>query len=291
MSLDLLSNKERLVHLMEEDPAFRRGRLRWLKQEQTRFQNLQQQQIAKQLRQTGGGSRAGEGSMVHLPGTGRFIPPHECKLKFPFKSNPQHRHSWSPAHHITPPTEEERREGPKRRSTTNHITPPLNHMVPSAIPSPAHEVPLFILPSMFQLPVAMGTQRMHTPSSNSHFPQHQQWHYRRNSVDSSVIHHGHNYHGDSNNQQSHYQRRSPSPMARGDPRDYYGNQQHQHNRPQQCVRPFLMYQALPTAHRLPSNTHSEYAQCGWGRSQKYTTPPRMRRQLSAPDLENKQTPI
>ncbi|XP_060793866.1 kinesin-like protein KIF1C isoform X2 [Neoarius graeffei] len=291
VSLDLLSNKERLVHLMEEDPAFRRGRLRWLKQEQTRFQNLQQQQIAKQLRQTGGGGRAGEGSMVHLPGTGRFIPPHECKLKFPFKSNPQHRHSWSPAHHITPPTEEERREGPKRRSTTNHITPPLNHMVPSAIPSPAHEVPLFILPSMFQLPVAMGTQRMHTPSSNSHFPQHQQWHYRRNSVDSSVSHHGHNYHGDSNNQQSHYQRRSPSPMARGDPRDYYGNQQHQHNRPQQCVRPFLMYQALPTAHRLPSNTHSEYAQCGWGRNQKYTTPPRMRRQLSAPDLENKQTPI
>ncbi|MEQ2190030.1 hypothetical protein GOODEAATRI_031350, partial [Goodea atripinnis] len=34
---------------------------------------------------------------VHLPGTGRFIPPQECKLKFPFKSNPAHRLSWGPA--------------------------------------------------------------------------------------------------------------------------------------------------------------------------------------------------
>ncbi|KAB5515155.1 hypothetical protein PHYPO_G00250520 [Pangasianodon hypophthalmus] len=294
VSPDLLSNEDRVMRLMEEDPAFRRGRLRWLKQEQTRLQNLQQQQITKRLRQTGGGTggRAGDGGVVHLPGTGRFIPPHECKLKFPFKSNPQHRHSWSPAHPVTPPTEEERREGPKRPSTPNHITPPLNHVVPSANPSPAHEVPFFILPSMFQLPVAMGTQGMRTPFSNSdgHFPQ-QQRHYRRNSVDSSASHHGHSYHGDSNNQHSRCRRRSPSPVARGDPRDYYGNHQHQHNRPQQCVPPFLMYQAPPTAHTLPSNTHIELAQWGWGRSQRYNTPPRLRRRLSAPDLESKQTPV
>ncbi|MCJ8750206.1 hypothetical protein PDJAM_G00259830 [Pangasius djambal] len=294
VSPDMLSNEDRVTRLMEEDPAFRRGRLRWLKQEQTRLQNLQQQQITKRLRQTGGGTggRAGDGDVVHLPGTGRFIPPHECKLKFPFKSNPQHRHSWSPAHHITPPTEEETREGPKRPSTPNHITLPLNHVVLSANPSPAHEVPFFILPSMFQLPVAMGTQRMGTPFSNSdsHFPQ-QQRHYRRNSVDSSASHHGHSYHGDSNNQHSRCRRRSPSPVARGDPRDYYGNHQHQHNPPQQCFPPFLMYQAPPTAHTLPSNTHTELAQWGWGRSQRYNTPPRLRRRLSAPDLESKQTPV
>ncbi|KAK3547802.1 hypothetical protein QTP86_031443, partial [Hemibagrus guttatus] len=285
VSPDLLSNEERVMRLMEEDPAFRRGRLRWLKQEQTRLQNLQQQQITKRLRQTGGrtAGRAGEGGMVHLPGTGRFIPPHDCKLKFPFKSNPQHRHSWSPAHHITSPTEEERREGPKCPSTTNHTT--LNHMVPSANPSPTHEVPFFILPSMFQLPVAMGTQRLHIPSSDSHFPQQQQWHYRRNSLDSSA-----NYHGYSN-QYSHCRRRSPSPVTRGDTRDYYGNHQYHHNQPQHCVPPFLMFQAPPTQYTLPSNTHTELAQWGWGRSHRYNTPPDLRRQLSVPDLESKQTPV
>uniref|UniRef100_A0A3Q1ELB7 Kinesin family member 1C n=1 Tax=Acanthochromis polyacanthus TaxID=80966 RepID=A0A3Q1ELB7_9TELE len=67
----------RVQRLMDEDPAFRRGRLRWLKQEQQR----QNSPVVP----------------VHLPGTGRFIPPQECKLKFPFKSNPAHRLSWGPA--------------------------------------------------------------------------------------------------------------------------------------------------------------------------------------------------
>lgn len=40
----------RVQKLMDEDPAFRRGRLRWLKQEQQRILNLQQQNITKKLR-------------------------------------------------------------------------------------------------------------------------------------------------------------------------------------------------------------------------------------------------
>lgn len=40
----------RVQRLMEEDPAFRRGRLRWLKQEQQRILNLQQQNVTKKLR-------------------------------------------------------------------------------------------------------------------------------------------------------------------------------------------------------------------------------------------------
>ena len=64
---------------MEEDPAFRRGRLRWLKQEQLRLQGLQ-----------GAGGRGG--GLRRPPA--RFVPPHDCKLRFPFKSNPQHRESW-----------------------------------------------------------------------------------------------------------------------------------------------------------------------------------------------------
>ncbi|XP_040202911.1 kinesin-like protein KIF1C isoform X2 [Rana temporaria] len=72
----------RVTNLMEDDPTFKRGRMRWLKQEQGRFQNLQQQQITRALRRP--------------PGTGKFIPPLDCKLRFPFKSNPQHRFSWAP---------------------------------------------------------------------------------------------------------------------------------------------------------------------------------------------------
>lgn len=40
----------RVQRLMEEDPAFRRGRLRWMKKEQQRLLNLQQQNITKKLR-------------------------------------------------------------------------------------------------------------------------------------------------------------------------------------------------------------------------------------------------
>uniref|UniRef100_A0A670YBI2 Kinesin family member 1B n=1 Tax=Pseudonaja textilis TaxID=8673 RepID=A0A670YBI2_PSETE len=81
------SEKEvRVSQLMEEDPAFRRGRMRWMRQEQTRFKNLQQQEITKQLRRQ---------NTPH-----RFIPPENRKPRFPFKSNPTHRNSWSPGTHI-----------------------------------------------------------------------------------------------------------------------------------------------------------------------------------------------
>ncbi|XP_030648204.1 kinesin-like protein KIF1C [Chanos chanos] len=46
----------------------------------------------------------------YLPGTGRFIPPLERKLQFPFKNNPQHRaFVWGPSspHGQTPKAEEE----------------------------------------------------------------------------------------------------------------------------------------------------------------------------------------
>uniref|UniRef100_H9GTH2 Kinesin family member 1B n=1 Tax=Anolis carolinensis TaxID=28377 RepID=H9GTH2_ANOCA len=76
----------RVSQLMEEDPAFRRGRMHWMRQEQIRFKNLQQQEITKQLRRQ---------NMPH-----RFIPPENRKPRFPFKSNPKHRNSWSPGTHI-----------------------------------------------------------------------------------------------------------------------------------------------------------------------------------------------
>ncbi|XP_014465871.1 kinesin-like protein KIF1B isoform X6 [Alligator mississippiensis] len=83
---DEVAKEERVSQLMAGDPAFRRGRLRWMRQEQIRFKNLQQQEITKQLRRQ---------NVPH-----RFIPPENRKPRFPFKSNPKHRNSWSPGTHI-----------------------------------------------------------------------------------------------------------------------------------------------------------------------------------------------
>ncbi|XP_037982052.1 kinesin-like protein KIF1C [Motacilla alba alba] len=71
----------RLCRLMEQDPAFRRGRLRWLRQEQARLM-------------------AGGGPQPPQPPRRppRFHPAaQDSKLRFPFKSNPQHRLAWGGA--------------------------------------------------------------------------------------------------------------------------------------------------------------------------------------------------
>ncbi|XP_060614913.2 kinesin-like protein KIF1B isoform X21 [Anolis sagrei] len=99
----------RVSKLMEDDPTFRRGRMQWMRQEQIRFKNLQQQEITKQLRRQ---------NTPH-----RFIPPENRKPRFPFKSNPKHRNSWSPGTHIIitedeiievrVPKEDEKKEPPE----------------------------------------------------------------------------------------------------------------------------------------------------------------------------------
>lgn len=72
---------------VEDDTILKRGnQMRWMRQEQLRLKNLQQQEIAKQLRRNNGPHR--------------FIPPEDRKLRFPFKGNPKHRNSWSPGTHI-----------------------------------------------------------------------------------------------------------------------------------------------------------------------------------------------
>nr|XP_008533118.1 PREDICTED: kinesin-like protein KIF1C [Equus przewalskii] len=57
-----LSSWERVSRLMEEDPAFRRGRLRWLKQEQLRLQGLQGSHRPRRNSLDGGGRSRGGGS-------------------------------------------------------------------------------------------------------------------------------------------------------------------------------------------------------------------------------------
>ncbi|KAK7129517.1 hypothetical protein R3I94_017664 [Phoxinus phoxinus] len=251
---ELLPKEQRVSRLMEEDAAFRRGRMRWLKQEQTRLLNLQQQQITKRLRRgggAGGGAVGGEG-VVHLPGTGRFIPPQDCKLKFPFKSNPHHRLSWGP--NVCAAPDEER--------------------------GPAPGVPLLPLP--FQMPVIMRApspsrpwQPRHYSNGNygngNHDPQQQQWRYRRNSLDGSTVPSNQGYYTNghhNNNNRGRYRQQSPGPGVRGEAG--YVN----HQRPQ----------TLP--HTLTDQLHGKHQ-----KPQGYVTPPRMRRQYSAPDLKSKETPV
>ncbi|KAM8862800.1 kinesin-like protein KIF1B isoform 8-T9 [Spinachia spinachia] len=69
-----------------DDSTLKRANMRWMRQEQVRLKSLQQQEISKQLRRQ--------------TGPHRFIPPEDRKLRFPFKSNPKHRNSWSPGTRI-----------------------------------------------------------------------------------------------------------------------------------------------------------------------------------------------
>ncbi|CAF90323.1 unnamed protein product, partial [Tetraodon nigroviridis] len=119
----------RVQKLMDQDPVFRRGRLRWLKAEQQRLLHLQQQSFSRKPRgrdqnqwararartrnrvsgstsllSTGASSSPLLPLRSHpAPGSGppsRNRPLHPAagaQTKFPFKSNPAHRLSWGPA--------------------------------------------------------------------------------------------------------------------------------------------------------------------------------------------------
>ncbi|XP_063042635.1 kinesin-like protein KIF1C isoform X2 [Engraulis encrasicolus] len=241
-----------VTKLMEEDPAFRRGRLRWLRQEQQRLANLQQQQITKKLRRSSGGLLAGSGPVVavpgggggdgapegvgvggglvppvvHLPGTGRFIPPQERKLKFPFKSNPQHRLSWPYA--LTEGGAGEFVEGggelegggggeggggERGRSGRSSSSPPLQQLqatAPPFVPSGAAggggggTTPLLPLPFQMpppppHVPIIMTPHRMRNPSPSRGpwQPQHQHQHQHQHQRNYSNSHHS--------NGQQHFQ--------------------------------------------------------------------------------------
>ncbi|KAJ8281899.1 hypothetical protein COCON_G00044180 [Conger conger] len=243
----------RVSKLMEEDPAFRRGRMRWLKQEQTRLQNLQQQQITKRLRR--GGGPAGPEPGVHLPGTGRFIPPQDCKLKFPFKSNPQHRYSWGPATAFMlgmGAGEEGQAEGGEEGGGGATAPQPRRYRRNSIDGSTGPNNP---------------SNHSNSPNGSPNSPNHQgRPRYRRQSSNPGQERDGH-----------------PRPREGGYPdqrkpgyhqhyhHPYY-NQQPQYNQPGPQERPGG----------------------GWGGNPKfqgYTTPPRMRRQFSAPDLKSRETPV
>ncbi|XP_037532975.1 kinesin-like protein KIF1C isoform X1 [Nematolebias whitei] len=310
----------RVQRLMEEDPAFRRGRLRWLKQEQQRIQNLQKQNITKKLR----GQNQNPGPTtptvpVHLPGTGRFIPPQECKLKFPFKSNPAHRLSWGANEALQAlglgeggGDDGEQENG---RTEENGSSPPP--------PLPPQGQP----PPLLPLPFPSPPPRMRTPSPHRAWQQrnqgnqggfnynqqgNNQWRYRRNSLDSSAqrSHDDQQYGGNSNGHQGrprHRRGESPGRGERGgrgggnrDGGFYYNQHQHHQFHPHPYFNPHIApfqpgphpnYNSLPRLGAtpiIPDMLVGVGPPGGWG----FVTPPRMRRQFSVPDLKNnKETPI
>ncbi|KAI4883673.1 hypothetical protein NFI96_017215 [Prochilodus magdalenae] len=93
---------------MGDESSFRRGHMRWMRQEQVRLKNLQQQEISKQLRRQNGPHR--------------FIPPEDRKLRFPFKKAVQEEDG------IEDGDDRKEREGP-----SIHTHPPL--------PSPKQQPP------------------------------------------------------------------------------------------------------------------------------------------------------
>ncbi|XP_047241737.1 kinesin-like protein KIF1C [Girardinichthys multiradiatus] len=302
----------RVQRLMEEDPAFRRGRLRWLKQEQQRIQNLQKQNITKKLR----GQNQSQGPStpivpVHLPGTGRFIPPQECKLKFPFKSNPAHRLSWGPASEALQALglggegggEE---DGEEQENRGGSLTPP---PPPQGQPPPLLPLPFPATPPRMRTPSPhrawqqrnqgnQGGFHLNQQGNNQNFQRRQ----RRNSLDSSTHNSDQQYGGGNSGHQGRLrQRRGESPSGGGERgvrgggggSFYYNQHQHHqfhphpyyniHNAP---FQPHPNYHSLPRSGPLPLPPDMLIGvgppPAGWG----FTTPPRMRRQFSAPDLKN-----
>ncbi|XP_038134156.1 kinesin-like protein KIF1C isoform X2 [Cyprinodon tularosa] len=305
----------RVQRLMEEDPAFRRGRLRWLKQEQQRIQNLQKQNITKKLRgQNQNPGQNGPTVPLHLPGTGRFIPPQECKLKFPFKSNPAHRLSWGPTSEALQALGLAGEGGGDEEGVEQENGggfPP-----PQGPPPPLLPLPFPATPPRMRTPSPHRAWQQRNQGNQGGFPHNQQgnnqnYHrrQRRNSLDSS----SHNSDpqqgggGNGGHQGRPRQRRGVSPGGGGDrggrgggSRDreggfYYNQRQnHQfhphpyyntHNAP---FQPHPSYHSLPRSGPLPLVPDMLLGvgppPAGWG----FTTPPRMRRQFSAPDLKNKE---
>ncbi|XP_051805077.1 kinesin-like protein KIF1B isoform X2 [Acanthochromis polyacanthus] len=251
-----------------DDSTLKRGHMRWMRQEQMRLKSLQQQEISKQLRR-------------HT-GPHRFIPPEDRKLRFPFKSNPKHRNSWSPGTHIIitdeqvielkvpkEAVEEEEGEslageGVQSRDTMAaavvHVTPPL----PS--PSVQHRS------RDFEQGLSQGQR--HNYRNN----QHQQPHERGRS---NSFNHRQRPSGSMESlQQSENNRRHTQSFYQ--PRHHQNQPAHPppHHQQQPCHYNSVMY-ADGGFNGYQHYHHTDHA----NHPMNFQAPPRMRRQMSAPNLK------
>ncbi|KAI1892614.1 hypothetical protein AGOR_G00135390 [Albula goreensis] len=247
--------EERVSKLMGDNSSFRRGRMRWMKQEQARIKNLQQQEISKQLRRHSGPHR--------------FIPPEDRKLRFPFKSNPKHRNSWSPGTHIII-TEQQvielkvpKEALPEEEEEGQQVGPgdskkPWEQMVASS-----QGCPSFSSPSLPLRAVEPEPRQSSRHSYKSHQQHQQQGRGRSNSLNNSQQ-------ASMDSLQSR-QQAVPQP-----PYDFHPpHQQHRHTRHHNSV-PHSQTGAPSSQHFAHTDRSSHYGN--------FATPPRMRRQRSDPNL-------
>ncbi|XP_074874197.1 kinesin-like protein KIF1B isoform X9 [Carettochelys insculpta] len=257
---DDLDKEERVSQLMEDDPAFRRGRLRWMKQEEIRFKNLQQQEIAKQLRRQ---------NMPH-----RFIPPENRKPRFPFKSNPKHRNSWSPGTHIIitedevievriPKEEEKENKEEKKEKSSKAVS-----QDPQQLWNPQG-------PQRSQDYIQINWQQLNTQpqsSNEQHPPPQLRW--RSNSLNNG-------YQKSLRRQTSGSSESLHSHTAHQNP-DLQTFQQkryiHQHR------QPYCSHNNGGNTESSAVNIHPKQIN-GPSHYDQFVTPPRMRRQFSAPNLK------
>ncbi|XP_075762887.1 kinesin-like protein KIF1B isoform X21 [Pelodiscus sinensis] len=257
---DELDKEERVSQLMEDDPAFRRGRLRWMRQEQIRFKNLQQQEITKQLRRQ---------NMPH-----RFIPPENRKPRFPFKSNPKHRNSWSPGTHIII-TEDEVIELriPKEEEKENKEEN--NERSSKAVSQEPQQLWNLPGPQRSQDHIQINCQQLNTqPQSSNQQQPPPQLRWRSNSLNNGCKKSlRRQTSGSSESLHSHNGHQNPDLQTFQQKRHI-----HQHHQP---------YCSHNSGVNTEDNVVNIYPKQMNGPSpyEQFVTPPRMRRQFSAPNLK------
>ncbi|XP_035511804.1 kinesin-like protein KIF1B isoform X12 [Morone saxatilis] len=252
-----------------DDSTLKRGsHMRLMRQEQLRLKNLQQQEISKQLRRN--------------TGPHRFIPPEDRKLRFPFKSNPKHRNSWSPGTHIIITDEQvielkvpkeaveeedgesQAEEGVQSRdqmaASVIQVTPPL--------PSPVVHC------RSKDLEQGLSQGHRHNYRNN----QHQQPHERGRS---NSFNHRQRPSGSMESlQQSESNRRHTQAFYQ--PRHHQNQPAHPqpHHQPQPCHYNSMMYMD-GRFNGYQQYHHTDHA----NHPINFQAPPRMRRQMSAPNLK------
>ncbi|XP_036447135.1 kinesin-like protein KIF1B isoform X11 [Colossoma macropomum] len=252
---------DQMSSLTGDDSSFRRGRMRWMRQEQVRLKNLQQQEISKQLRRQNGPHR--------------FIPPEDRKLRFPFKSNPKHRNSWSPGTHIIITDEQVielkvPKEAVQEEDGTEEGGDPKERAGPSI-----HSHPPLPSPSGQRKSKDLEQGLSHRPNQG-HRSQQPHERGRSNSFNSSQRASG-------SMESLHFgdRKQQPPQQAFYQPR-YNQNQPHPypHHHQQQLSQPYLY------SNDSSYNYQQQYAHTQQpSHHNNFHTPPRMRRQMSAPNLK------
>ncbi|XP_055748362.1 kinesin-like protein KIF1B isoform X14 [Salvelinus fontinalis] len=266
-----------------DDSTLRRGHMRWMRQEQVRLKSLQQQEITKQLRRQSGPHR--------------FIPPEDRKLRFPFRSNPTHRNSWSPGTHIIitdervielkVPKEAFEEEGGCQVQAEEGgepgeriVTPVIQATYPQQ-PSPSPQ------PRRCKdLEQGQGQSQGQRQSHRNHQQQqHQQSHERSRSNSFN-----HRRNSGSMDRRSSGSMESLQYSDKGrkqqqafyQPRHHYQNQQAQPHHQQPCH-----YNSMSYGANTNFTSYQKYPQTDQANHQSnFQAPPRMRRQMSAPNLKD-----